>query len=121
MDAELREGMLMSTIHVRRPTSPSRSGASENLGDPVTLTAYGEVRRRWKPSSAGGERVTEHFFVVDALDVAASALAPALLDSDRFWIEGHDPAKVGFGRKPDKLVDYKDPDTQAVTHWEVSL
>ena len=122
MDAELKDGMLMSTINVRRATALSRSGATETLAAAVPLAAYEEIDRAYVPQGPqGAQRVTEHVLVIDAADVAASALSPAVLfDTDRFWIEGHDPANGSFGKKG-KVISYKDPSTQALSHYEVIL
>ncbi len=120
MDAELRDGMVMSTLTVRRPSAISRSGATETLGAAVTFDAYGEVRDVFMGiGDTGAQRVTQHLFIVDALDVVASALVD-LKDTDRFWIEGSDPSNAAFGKKP-KLAAFKDPDTQEISHYEVRL
>lgn len=118
MDYDLR-ALLTSSITVRRATAKTRT-MSETLGAPVTLPAYYETRVRHVPSSTGVERVTVSTCVIDAADVAASALI-TLSNDDRFWPEGTDPTAAAFGRRPAAVTTFKDPDTGILSHYEVTL
>lgn len=121
MDAEFKAtpGFLNSTLTVRRATSIARSGQTETLGAAVVFACYAEKKSRYVEGE-NATRVTEHFHVVDAVDVAASALL-VLRDTDMFWIEGDDATKLALANKPKQVEAKKDPETGVLSHYEVIL
>jgi hypothetical protein len=118
MDTALR-ALLNSTVTVKRVTSFSPAG-SEVLGSAVTLPAYVEVRRDNAGAPAGTERRTRHLVVLDVRDVAPSALGTISPD-DRFWLEDEPDTDETFSRRPENVTSYKDPLTNALSHYEVTL
>lgn len=121
MDSDFAaSGFIFATLSVRRPLEASRSGGSETLSAVVELPAYREERTRYVPGATQVTRVTEDVYVVDAAEVSSSLLEE-LRASDRFWPHGKDPSEAKFGVKAKGLEKLHDPETGALSHWEVTL
>lgn len=118
IDPDLK-ALFNGTLRVRRPV-PSRSGSSETLGTEVALSAFIEPRTEYRPGSQP-ERVTVHFAIVDAADVAASSLV-TLRETDRYWINAEVTSNLGLGKKGRVEGPFTNPEnTSENTHWEVTL
>ncbi len=129
MDSELvrmieEEG---TTVSIARVTAIGVGGA-ETLSAPVVVPAHVEHKREhWPNGAAGGAAVgtgrktrTEVTIAPEHLAAYAPALGE-LKEDDRFWVDGTSSADATFSRRPDRFFKAKDPDTGAVSHYEVTL
>ena len=101
---------LNKTIHVAQVAGYS-PGGTETLGTPVPVKAYVEVMVNTQGSNLGSERTTTHLVITE----------DQISTDDRIWLPGLDPTNAAFSRQPDSVDAFNDPETGAVSHYEVVI